>query len=163
MGGHRDTLPRTPFKKEPVAPAVGRAVSRWPPAVSSFREPQLQRSPHLRACLSLGGLYPMNDGATADEAWPFWPNIGQVRWLICAPELLLGLSEICWACTTVQQLSFSLCLSPPIPFHRCWTFINILYTKLHLSVCFWKSQSATLPYLWTFFKTCFPSVMRCWK
>lgn len=34
-------------------------------------------------------------------------------------------------------------LPPPSSFHRSLSLINILHLKLSLSVCFWKTQSAT--------------------
>lgn len=45
--------------------------------------------------------------------------------------------------------NFSLCthLDPPLSLHRCWFLINItpnLHPKLHLSICLWSTQSATI-------------------
>lgn len=56
-----------------------------------------------------------------------------------------------WSCRELHQkakadaLQLKICqmLLPSASFHRCWFLINILHSKLHLSICFWGIHFVT--------------------
>lgn len=59
-----------------------------------------------------------------------------------------------------SSASFSVQLFSLTLLHRCQSFINILHTELHPSVCFWKTQLETAPKLiiiWNKNKTKYPN------
>lgn len=64
---------------------------------------------------------------------------GQLGQGTCNPELPTGLAE------ALSVLHHSLtCLSASCPsLHKHWVLINILYTKLHLSICFLRTKLMT--------------------
>lgn len=69
------------------------------------------------------------------KATPFWQAT-------CNPGLPMGLTE---ASSSLHQFNLPICPIPlpALSLHRCRFLINILHTKLYLSICFQRTQPVT--------------------
>lgn len=74
------------------------------------------------------------------KGWQSYSELWQLRWTILVPEFPARLAQS----SVGSRSHFYFFLCPILPsfflFHMYWFLINIIYPKLHLSVCFQRTK-----------------------
>lgn len=71
-----------------------------------------------------------------------WVRQGYERAIVLAPYGMTRINSTLFRAPGLARALQNLCpvLLPPLSAHRSWCLIKFLHPKLHLSICFWKSN-----------------------